>query len=383
VNNHEAIIPHDDFLFAFNRMSKTTLTGEPNQQRRMRPYTRFTRVGTDPYPALLDGIINSSLPGYHVYVFEKPAKKTQAFYTVTGPAHAYLDCDRISVSVPLLDRIFEQRLEYHLRIFRALHAIKEKSGSREQLEKSMLDYLRQVQQRLSESNAGVASQLAEYKAEAASLDKTLHYGAAALDGATIEAYARRLANLNRTIELLAKKDDIAEQAQGALRSNAHLLTDATISYQDMPFSRKQEFARLTTTHIELREIVPRWLQLSITWSPFLGTAPKDIAYVWRNSAGDDWSADEINLLCQMYDEDRDDILRALPKRTWRAIRRMAVRKGLVRHKQYIYTSLPEDMCYEDVRIMQAYGLEDSAEQLNVRVWWKKETVPNNATSPRR
>ncbi len=382
-HNHDAIVPHDDFLFAFNRLSKTTLTGEPNQQRRMRPYTRFTRVGTDPYPALLDGIIDSNLPSYHVYVFEKPAKKTQAFYTVTGPAHAYLDCDRISVSVPLLDSIFEQRLAYHLRIFRALHDIKAKTGSREQLEKSMLDYLKQVRQHITESNAGVASQLAQYREEAASLDKTLHFGATALDGETIEAYARRLANLNRTIAILSKKDDVAEKAQGALRSNAKLLTDASISYHDMTFQRKQEFARLATTHIELSEIVPRWLLLSITWSPFLGTTPKDIAYIWRNSAGDNWSDEEIGLLSRIYGEDRDFILRSLPKRTWRAVRRMAVRQGLTRHKQYIYSSLQEDMCYEDMEIMRRFELDCTEENLQVRVWWKKETVPNNATSPRR
>jgi len=322
------------------------------------------------------------LPGYHVYVFERPDKRSKAFYSLRGPEETYLDADRIAVSVPLIDRIFEERLEYHLRIFRALHAIKEKSGSREQLEKSMLDYLRQVQQSISESNAGVASQLAQYKEEAASLEKTLHFGAAALDGQTIVRYATRLTNLTRTIELLTKKDDIAEKAQEALRNNAQLLTDATISYNDMKFPKKQEFARLTTTRIELSEIVPRWLQLSLTWSPFLGTTPKDIAYIWRNSAGEDWSDEEIELLCQMYDEDRDDILRALPKRTWRAVRRMAVRKGLMRHKQYLYTSLTEDMCYEDVRIMKEYGLEYSAEQREVRVWWKKETVQNNETSSR-
>lgn len=140
--------------------------------------------------------------------------------------------------------------------------------------------------------------------------------------------------------------------------------------------------RLASSRIELAEIVPRWLQLTITWSPFLGTTPRDIAYIWRNSAGEDWSDEEINLLTKMYDEDRDDILRALPKRTWRAVRRLAVRKSLRRRKQYLYTSLPEDMCYEDVRIMQEYGLEYTPEQPDMRVWWRKETVENNETSPR-
>jgi hypothetical protein len=382
-NNHAAIVPHDDFIFSFNRLSKTTLTGEPNQQRRMRPYTRFTRVGIDPYPALLDGIIDSNLPGYHVYVYQKPIKKSKAFYTVRGPEHAYLDCDRIAVSVSTIDRIFEQRLEYHLRIFRALHAINEKSGSRAQLEKSMLAYLRQVQATITESNAGVKAQLQEYREEAESLEKTLHFGAKALDGKTIEAFSTRLANLHTTIGILSKKDDDASKTEGALRDNAKLLTDASISYHDMPFDSKQQFARLVTTTIELSEIVPRWLKLSITWSPFLGTTPKDIAYIWRNSAGDDWSEDEIYLLCQIYGQDRDFILRSLPKRTWRAVRRMAVRKGLTRPKQYIYSSLQEDMCYEDLEIMCRFELDGTEENVHMRVWWKKETVQNFEGSPRR
>ena len=382
-NNHAAIVPHDDFTFAFNRLSKTTLTGEPNQQRRMRPYTRFTRVGTDPYPALLDGIIDANLPGYHVYVYQKPIKKSKAFYTVRGPEHAYLDCDRIAVSVSTIDRIFEQRLEYHLRIFRALHAINEKSGSRAHLEKSMLAYLRQVQATITESNAGVKAQLQEYREEAESLEKTLHFGAKALDGKTIEAFSTRLANLHTTIGILSKKDDDASKTEEALRNNARLLTDASISYHDMPFDSKQQFARLVTTNIELSEIVPRWLKLSITWSPFLGTTPKDTAYIWRNSAGDDWSEDEIYVLCQIYGQDRDFILRSLPKRTWRAVRRMAVRQGLTRPKQYIYSSLQEDMCYEDLEIMRRFELEGTEENVHMRVWWKKETVQNFEGSPRR
>lgn len=166
------------------------------------------------------------------------------------------------------------------------------------------------------------------------------------------------------------------------RDNAKLLTDASVSYKSMKFDRKQKLARLATTNIELSEIVPRWLKLSIDLSPFLGVTVRDIAFIWRNSAGEDWSEEEIETLCQIYGEDRDMILRSLPKRTWKAIRRMAVRKGLTRHKQYIYTSLPEDQCYEDLEIMRRFDLESSDENLEKRVWWKKETIQNFEASPR-
>ncbi len=382
-NNHDAIVPHDDFMFAFNRMSKTTLTGEPNEQRHMRPYTRFTRVGTDPYPALLDGIIDSTLPKYHVYVYQKANKKTKAFYTLRGPEHAYLDCDRIAISVPTLDRIFEERLQYRLRYFQAMEAVRALAETNKPMEESIFKYLKQVQATISESNAGVKAQLEEYKSEAASLEKTLHYGAATLDGTTIAKFSTRLANLNITINILSKKDDLASKAEGTLRSNAKLLTDASISYKEMSFDSKFDLARLATAKLQLSEIVPRWLKFEIDWSPFLGVTVRDIAYIWRNSAGEDWSDGEIDLLCRIYGEDRDFILRSLPKRTWKAIRRMAVRKGLTRHKQYIYSSIQEDMCYEDLEVIRKFELEDTQDNLEVGVWWKKETVQNFEGSPRR
>ena len=268
-------------------------------------------------------------------------------------------------------------------MFQAMDAVRALAEPGKPRKDSMYEYLKQVQASIAESNAGVKAQLEEYKSEAASLENTLHYGAAALDGKTIEAFSRRLANLNTTIEILSKKDDEAEEAEGALRDNAKLLTDASVSYKNMKFDRKQKLARLVTSNIELSEIVPRWLKLVINWSPFLGVTARDIAFIWRNSAGEDWSEEEINILCQIYGEDRDMILCSLPKRTWRAIRRMAVRKGLTRHKQYIYTSLPEDQCYEDLEIMRQFELEDSADNLQMRVWWKEETIQNFEASPRR
>jgi len=63
--NHPAIVDEEDFWYAFNHLSKMTITGEPIEGNRKYP-TRFTRTGTLPASALLDGVVESSIPGYHV-----------------------------------------------------------------------------------------------------------------------------------------------------------------------------------------------------------------------------------------------------------------------------------------------------------------------------
>ena len=65
-NNNEAIVDEEDFWYAFNILSPTTITGEPNEQRRHKPLTRFTRVGTEPAEALLDGIVRTALDNHGV-----------------------------------------------------------------------------------------------------------------------------------------------------------------------------------------------------------------------------------------------------------------------------------------------------------------------------
>ncbi len=112
------------------------------------------------------------------------------------------------------------------------------------------------------------------------------------------------------------------------------------------------------------------------WMRFLGVTVRDVAFIWRCTTGEDWTDEEINLLGQIYSEDRDTVLRALPSRTWGAVRCEAARLGLTRHKQYKYSTIPEDMCYDDLKIMREYDLEYSEETKEKRVWWKNETIQN-------
>ena len=386
-NNHPAIVDEEDFWYAFNLLSPTTITGEPNEQRKNKPPTRYNHVGTVSTPALLDGIIRSPLEKHGVYVFEKRGKSENAAYGISDHNYsAAEDESRAYIIVRELDRIFTQRLLYRLRMFQAMDAVQALAEPGKPREATVYQYLKQVQATITESNAGLKTQLEEYIKEAASLEKTLHYGAESLDGTTIKAFSKRLANLNATIEILSKKDDEAEKAEETLRDSAKLLTDASLAYDDFPFERKQKLVRLITTKICLSVFAPRWLLLEIEWSPFLGISVNDFAFIWRpRASGGSWLERENEILTSMYEaQDRDSIQKAFPNRSWGSILHQANRLGLSRPTNLGNNSpLHPMLSYEDQRVMQENGLEyDEVSELNKRVWWKAIPKQENSTSPR-
>jgi Recombinase len=385
-DNHEAIVDEDDFWYAFNLLSPTLITGEPNDQIKSKPPTRFNRVGTLPADALLDGIIKSPLERHGVYVFQDADSPQKAEYGIDDQyASGEKDEDKASIRVNELDRIFTERIVYRLRIFQAMEAVQALAEPGRPREEVVYQYLKQVQSSIAESNAGVKAQLEEYGAEAASLEKTLHFGASALDGKTIEAFSRRLANLNTTIDILSKKDGESAKTEKALRDSAKLLTDASYAYKDFAFQSKQKLVRLITTNIYLSVLAPRWLLLEIDWSPFLGVSVNDFAFIWRPYAsGGSWLDAENEILRSVYEaESRDSILQTLPNRSWGSILHQAHRKGLRRPNNLGNNSpLHPMLSYEDIKVMRQNGLEfDMESEPKKRVWWKAIPKQENSTSP--
>ena len=385
-DNHEAIVDEDDFWYAFNLLSPTTITGELNALKKDKPPTRFTRVGTLPAEALLDGIVRSPLERHGVYVFQDADSPQKATYGIDDQyASGEKDEHKASIRVIELDRIFTEKLVYRLRIFQAMEAVQALAEPGRPREEVVYRYLKQVQSSVDQSNAGVKAQLEEYTAEAASLDKTLHYGAASLDGKTIERYSQRLAHLNTTIEILSKKDNQAAKTEKTLRRSAKLLTDASYGYDEFTFENKQSLVRLITTNIYLSVLAPRWLLLEIDWSPFLGVSVDDFAFIWRPYAsGGSWLDADKETLKEVYEaESRDSILQSFPNRSWGSILHQAHRLGLRRPNNLGNNSpLHPMLSYEDIKVMRENDLEyDMESEPKKRVWWRAIPKQENSTSP--
>mgnify|MGYP002713193005 CR=1 FL=1 len=114
-NNHEAIVPEDLFMYAFNAISKVDFFGEPNADYSPhRIYVRHKSENRKARPATYTGLVYShSLPGH-------PFRKVNTHYLNHNDNYAYVLADRLSHTVmsihskifdPVVDKLLLERLE--------------------------------------------------------------------------------------------------------------------------------------------------------------------------------------------------------------------------------------------------------------------------------
>jgi hypothetical protein len=378
---YPAVIDEDTFWFAFNNLSKTKITGEPNELRSIRPPARFDKVGTIPAQALLEGIVTCVVPGYHVYVLQNADDPGKAMYSIEGRGY---ETGNGSVNgyilVRELDPIFEDTLKYRLRIFQAVDELIGVTGSPKPSEKSIYEYLKAVQAMTNESLAGVSTQLAEYRQEISNIERVLKLNAHLETDESIIKMGERLSNLNITVKELEKKDEKRMEDED-LKEAANLILEASTSYEGMKFDKKQKLLRLVTTKLELQILAPRWLTLSVAWSPFLGTSLMDRAYIWHPyGAGGKWSDEEIEILKRVYgSQEKDRVLEELYNRSWAGIRHMASEKGIKRQRWLKDSTLPDILSKQDYDIMKYNELDYSDPKK--RVWWKSVLDQENEACP--
>ncbi len=340
-HNHPAIVDEEDFWYAFNRLSKTTVTGEPLHQDR-HP-TRFTRAGTIPSKALLDGIVQSPIPGYHVYVFQLAHTPDAAEYTITGQDQKEVKRYRASIKVRTLDAVFVSKLKYRLRLFQALDAVRDKTQSQKAREASMYEYLKTVQKLTNQTYVSVDEQIAEAKSQIAKWERSKRISEEEDYEEGIREAVRELKSKRAILHALEEKK-AHEATEEDLQAAASLILSASDEYDAMRFDKKQKLVRHVTTKVLLTEVADNFLKLEISWSPFMGTDVIDIAFIWRQGrTRATWTTQNEELLREVYPSDHDTILKAFPNRTWESIKTRAYRIGVNRSYQFNNSALPPNL----------------------------------------
>src|SRR5437588_6471623 len=97
-----------------------------------------------------------------MYGYQRALITSGAGYVIRGPISSTIDYDIAAINVRTLDKIFEERLEYRLRMFQATELVRAKAEPGRSQEEIILNYLKQYQESIKQSNAGVATQLEEY-----------------------------------------------------------------------------------------------------------------------------------------------------------------------------------------------------------------------------
>jgi hypothetical protein len=370
LDNHPAIVDEDDFWYAFDRLSPATFDGQ--KQERDNHRARHTKDGYEEHEALLEDIVTSeSLP---VYVFQDAEGPEKAAYAIINCREYGGREHRLgSIYVRELDAIFTTHLLEKLEEGnqrRAQYPPEEKGLSElDTTEEAMVGVLVALLKKQQVSTAGIDKQIAEYSAEADSLDRTLHYGAKKLDGKTIENFSERLGRLRTTIAQLEAKKKRAAKAQEELAEFAEGLDDIPQAWKSMKLAKQQRFIRLVTEKIILTKPAQNWLKLEVKWS--LWDDAPSICYIWqRRGEGESWTDEEKELLRTLYPHATTAmILEQLPTRNWSAILMQAMRMELSRTYQLNTSGLHKLVSVEDAEFMEQAGIPFDLYNPGKRVQW--------------
>ena len=338
--NHEGIVPMDDWLFAFNRLSWDTLTGEENKQRH-KARASWKPVKQDRQEPILVGLLNT--PGGTIQysdsklrVMEKRPGHMERSATLVVDAD--LVCELFLSQMQ--KRYLESSRETYDRVVAELKRVQENNA------KSLVSVDKQIagyQQAIKNNEDGLAEMIATFganfnKGAAARLNEEINNAQAALN------------------DLLAKKN-AATIEESQLQELCDRTVDVLTGHCDCDVTRR--FIRLATDRIELAECSAHFATLTVYWSaPF---AQIDVCYIWLPSGThQNWTNEELERLRELFPySDRLDILKAFPHRTWSSILSTAGDRGIRRYTKVSSCSLPIQLAWRDYEILRLLGMEDA------------------------
>jgi hypothetical protein len=390
-NAHEAIVDEADFWFCFNHLSPTTIDGTPIPSSKIRRYNSHSNT------ALLQGKRKNGdavITSTHGFVYVVPHGKN-VDYVIRDKDRIQVNKDVACIRLETLDHIFLDRLLARLNTFRETHqAFLTKQGEikGELATGAVLAYmmyqhaqadgataedvpsylLQSMQTEEDVSLVSIPEALAVAKAKHVKLQREYDLTFDLMSDKEVRDNKEQRLKLTKDIsDMEAKLEEEAASAQD-IQDIGILLDDAYTVWPTLTLEKQRRFIRAATTSIRLDMLATGWLQLTINWSPFLCYDVFDVCYIWQQGgAGKTWTDEEETILKAMYaTAERNDILHALPTRSWTSISAHAYLFGLKRQVQRWSFDLPRVVSVEDQRIMETYDL-DAGQNITWKLFKKR------------
>ena len=354
--NHEAIVPLDDWQFAFTHLSFTDLNGEPNTNRQGR-HTTWTQRGKKDSEAVLKGILVSPLGRVQhngdVYRVVAPVQGKNSFYSNT-----------LTMNSAELDYIFVDHL---------LESMEDIT-----MGEYMKDLLQQVREQHAQELVTVPQQIAKYEHEIANRQAFIAATGASGDVPTLLKYNAEIVELRGIIAALANKANQATIEEEELQGIVDDIDMAHKEWAEMTLQRRQLFVTLITRSISLDELSAHFLRLTVVWKgPF--KAPRDDCYIFRaDGSRTQWSDQDDTILEEMYPHaDRYAILQRFPMRSWMSIAARAEVIGLQRFTRLNTYDCPRNVSLTDWQLIQRYNLPYDATwaESDLHIFWVQIMSP--------
>lgn len=304
-NNHEAIIPLDLFMYAYNRLSPTDFHGEPNPNYvPYRPWVRHDKAERSSEPPTYSNLVYSDDLATHPHKMLCTAWNSYAEHYKYILADTPRKSDVWNIKAQIVDRVVDGLLLERLKAT----TIDEAAWQEAQASLNAGDHaeVRRIE--------GAIRQAKQTKDNIiASLGTLTYPEMVARAQARYEAADGEIAMLTAELEALQAKT----QYSLALINARPALEKVIKNWQVVPRQEKRALFEGLARYIQITKLSRSTKQISVHWRD------KSVSKyeVTRESRGYFWEDEELEKLRQMVEASADqiEILRAFPQYTWRAI----------------------------------------------------------------
>ncbi len=141
----------------------------------------------------------------------------------------------------------------------------------------------------------------------------------------------------------------------------HILGELAVRFPRLEIEQQKLIMRQVIREIKLRQLSPHLFALYIEWQHGIASRP-DTALLWRGVLGHDvqeWTTEEDATLRRLYPEgSHEEMLMALPARSWQLMRDRASQLGIARrvfHGRMSVVRYHGTMTFRDLCVADAFG----------------------------
>jgi hypothetical protein len=388
--NHEALLDKEHeylFWYAFERLSDYTIQGEANEKRVIQK-TRYYQKNTD-VQSIASGLLKDRVEaeGAKVYVHRAAEKYNYilSYSQVRGGSTTVGDCqiDAATVDHSFATCFFTHLEEVHeldeYQRFLAQEQTRKETESTT-LTTQLLEAETQQEAVLDEITAirkAIKQQIYREQEEDIMLDTEKRQQELEAENKPILDRLRKRFNTLETLKKEVQEKLDAQPSEPDDVQKARRFASFTVELEKLrqvwekkPFAIRKEFVNLFVKKAIISIVAPHWIALEVSWSyPKWGN---DIMYLWRNhGVQSNWTEAERALVRQHHQkQDMEAVLRALPTKTWKAIKRQGVVMGLPPSPRTVLL-YPTDLCWLDLQFMQEQGISNDkrTKYISVSMHW--------------
>lgn len=384
--NHDPIIPkgreEELFWHVFRQRSPYNIDGTKNTETIGQRPRRYTQQNSPPNPAMLKMIVQSGDPAYIVRV--QPQYNAKSFrtglynYSFRIRKNGYSGSTHYQLATELVDGVYWQALMQHLwetedftdyakaeeetqgNKAAEIQEATEQIGACDRKIAKLLKRLNVAEEGEDDEEDSQVFTVEEQQAQEEALKKLIKY----LKGEIAKFTAEKTRQEQRLTRLQGGNPD----TYAAHMVEYHeLLCELGDRARDIySVEELYDVVETFTRRVTLETISPRVWRMVITWRDPSWGRDEIVSMRIEGCPSRTWTPEEKDLLRQNYSiRSRQELIEMLPNRSWVAIRTLASELSLRRHRDDSENLFPYDICLNDWKAIQQYGLQIGVDSNNM------------------